>query len=1014
MKMTLKLSFFLAVFHCATFSLSAEEAINGNLLSNCEFQSANGMLPENWHGLSGERAKAYSTKDGILQISNLTGAYANFVSQSVFIDEAKTYYFEAELRSDALSGSAGVVYSIYDGNNRKIVSDHPILRSFHGPQEEWTKFSSIIPIPVGQGAKRLSVGFILYNPARRKGLKDSIQFRRPLLCEYAGQKVLAPIVSKAKAALHLPDSPFPSNFTGEPIGSIYSLERPGVGFLRLNTGIMPKADVDMKVSVPDGVDLELYLSRVGNVRLSKIEPVEKGHYKLSRNIAWVTWGNALLFRACENAPKSFDIVIDVSACGKTVTYKIPVRVFDTKCESRLPLTRRFNSWQAFPVARMDIQNPSNKLACLLADYWKGAGWRHTAFVEIDGAFPARIKAATRYLAEGDERLANLAVDAKGAPINSWCDTDWISRDTAHFVKRLNKIGVGKLLVNTEYAMWDFEPYNEGPVTSGCFCERCRNEFAKFKSFINTPSAFEILAKYKSEWIKFRYHQRAEVVRSAVKAVKTVNPNLRFILCSMPGDPGNDPDWMLKYGIDLNLYSDFVDIYATMNYSQGLDYFRSLEEECRILTKETRMFISNGWGRQNEPRRAGMQLLAAFFAGVDYPFVGQGLYVAQCNQIAAFRNAMNFIANTESRWSNAKVLVDGKTKVTPGFRSENNIYSLERRASDGVRHLMIFNNSENENAFATVSISDNENLKVVVTPLSWKYLELSKANIEKLKRESVAASQEENAAIQGYEKLFKEQSLNGISTSSTPDVFTVKTPIQSVEFDLKNNGIASWKLPLRKVAQMLGRDYFTTDGMFSEPKKGEGIVESSNILKDRAVVTIAYRVANSPYDGLLVRRRYTIMRNTPSIDIAVEVVPDGGYRPFRMRTGANILFSKEMPSPTDVASIYICDGKEYAGTKHIVFARKDAKFPSDKPFFVGRYTKEANEISSSKCSVKSVSDGSIFECTVSSVDEIFGWRARKSASLELIFPDAYDHYDPHAVKTWKANYSFTIKGSPAEE
>jgi hypothetical protein len=495
----------------------------------------------------------------------------------------------------------------------------------------------------------------------------------------------------------------------------------------------------------------------------------------------------------------------------------------------------------------------------------------------------------------------------------------------------------------------------------------------------------------------------------VNAVKSINPKVRFIFCTMPGDPGRDPEWMLKYGIDLSLYNDFVDIYATMNYSQGLDFFRSLEDECRVLKKETRMFISNGWGKENNPERTGLQLLGAFFGGIDYPFVGQGLYISQCDQIAAIRKAMNFIAETENRWGDAKCVLDGKLPLKPGFRSEKSVYSLERRSADGTRHVIVFNNSEREPAFARLSVPGEGDLTLSLRPLSWKYLELTARDRERRRIESEAATAEEAEIAKKYEKLFETREANGIATSATPDLFTVKTPAQSISFGVRNNGRANWYAQGRLLADMIGRDYFTVDGMFTEPKTCSCTIERSEILDDRAEVTLSYRVENAPYDGLVVRRRYSIMRDVPRIDVSLEIVPEGGYRPFRLRTGANLRMAKEMPSPTDVSSIYICGGREYSGLKHVAFVRDGAKFPSQRPFFLGsRFLKETMPLKGSGCMVRDVSSGDTFDCRADAPDQIFGWRERKSASVEFIFADAYDRYDPHGIKTWKSSYSFELK------
>ena len=111
---------------------------------------------------------------------------------------------------------------------------------------------------------------------------------------------------------------------------------------------------------------------------------------------------------------------------------------------------------------------------------------------------------------------------------------------------------------------------------------------------------------------------------------------------------------------------------------------------------------------------------------------------------------------------------------------------------------------------------------------------------------------------------------------------------------------------------------------------------------------------------------------PSKKYADIIVPEGGYRPFRLRTGANMRMAKEMPSPTDVSSIYVCGDREYSGLKHVAFVRDGAKFPSQRPFFLGsRFLKETMPLKGSGCMVCDVSSGDTFDCRADAPDQIFG-------------------------------------------
>lgn len=992
----------------ALFGFGEQDA--GNLFVNPRFISSDGHQPDGWIGFRDAKAiVAYTTEGGVLSIDGTTATYANWIGQQVAVDPTKGYFFEVEMKADALSGPVSIVYSVIDDSKKKIVADRPLVKNFHGPLKDWTRFSAVIAMPTEGTPKYLSVSFIRYNPSRRAGAADKVSFRRPKLEVYTGQTPVALPRIASSSAKAMPGNPFPENFTGRPVGSEYSLEKGGLGFFRFNTALMPRQPVTVEMEAPDGFEAELYLQKRGATALGKVDSPTGRRWEVSADYDWLIWGNGLVFKAPAAAAvgEILDVRLSFACGGKRAVYRLPVRLVEGPGETRLPKTRRFNSWQSFPITRIDVSKPENRLARELSDYWHRAGWRHTPFVEIGKVLPARLTAATRHLAAGEDRLADVGLDANGNPSENWCERDWAERGSEHFAAVLRRTGLAEKLAAADYAMWDFEPYCSGPVTASCFCEKCRAAFAKSNGLAAALSGREIIAKHRSAWVKFRCRQRAEMVRVTVAAVKAVNPRIRFQFCSMPGDPGTEPDWMLKYGIELPLYEDFTDIFTTMNYSGSRSFFGSLEDERKRLRKENRMFVSNGWGHPEPAGRVAMQLVAEFFAGIDYPFLGQGLYVSDGAQLAAIRGAMDFLARTEGEWQDAAYNPD-KLRVEPGFRGDQ-IHTLERLGRDGTRYLTVFNNSDRETGFARVQIPGEDPLTVSVGPRGWRYFRLDAAGAESRRAASRRADEAESAAKEEYARNFAVHSENGMRTEATPDFFTVRTPVQLLKFDLHGNGTAAWwktEGKSRLLADKIGCDFFTTDNMFIEPGTGEATVETSEIAADRVSVTVSYAIAKAPYDGLRVRRVYTVPRDEPEVKVSVEVVPEGGYRMFRLRTGANLHLSALPATPSDPASVYACGGVKDTGLKHIAFVREGARFPGGEPFFVGRYAKAALPLEGNVCRVGDVLDRSGFICAAADPpDEIFGWRDRGTASVEFIFPDAYDHYDPHAVKTWKTEYSF---------
>jgi hypothetical protein len=70
-------------------------------------------------------------------------------------------------------------------------------------------------------------------------------------------------------------------------------------------------------------------------------------------------------------------------------------------------------------------------------------------------------------------------------------------------------------------------------------------------------------------------------------------------------------------------------------------------------------------------------------------------------------------------------------------------------------------------------------------------------------------------------------------------------------------------------------------------------------------------------------------------------------------------------------------------------------------------KKQYPLTNNKVTASPVNGKLSFELTSQNADQIFVWRARNAASLEIIWPDAYPHYDPHLIATWKNAYELKV-------
>ena len=477
-----------------------------------------------------------------------------------------------------------------------------------------------------------------------------------------------------------------------------------------------------------------------------------------------------------------------------------------------------------------------------------------------------------------------------------------------------------------------------------------------------------------------------------------------------------------YGIRSSLYDDFVDYFNTMNYSRNLDFFRSLEREALELKSPKAILVSNGWGRPDPGVHRALQLFTAFFfAGKnDAPGIAQGLFVSDGEQVREFRRYMNLLAKTGPHWQQGK-LVKNSRKVYPGFNAEDNIYVLERKGSNGKSWNLVVNNSTRETAYAKLdclsgSVTDlesgkvlpvrNKKVSVKLAPLSCMVLEFS-PDKKAASADIPDYDKDERNAIEAYRKKTASGSKYGMRFAVTPEKCIVSTPVHSLELNLKNSGEGVWKQGSKEIASLIGRDVFMDKGVLY--LSGKTItIEDVAINKNNIKVRFSYTITEAPYAGLVLRREYTLARNKPEIDAYIEIVPQGGYRPFRLRTVNNFVMPGKRNPNAPVSEVIVGKVKD-KNTCHISFVRSGAKFADGKPYFDGkRGAKKFYPLENDTFSIRSVDGKPEVSITAQKVDQLFVWRERKSGTLELIWPDAYPDKDPHKIATWKTSYKLKLK------
>ena len=694
----------------------------GNLLGNPEFSSKDGLVPDKWHAPRGESFKgAFTSTGGVLRISECAPGYCHSVSQTFKIDGTKSHWLEADLKCDAMSYKANVYYSLLDEAGKPVVNHRPLLFPFYsGPQREWFRVGLPIPAADVDRVRSMSIMFVVYNDSRKPAEDRAFYVRNPSVAEFSGQKHHPLPPTGRRSDGNMPQHPF-NLPTGE---ASYKFEKGGVGCLSLRSGLFPRGvPATLSVEAPKGVDYALSVRLpISGDGTSFPAKSQDGTYALPKSVLWPSAGNALLFNAADSVPDKFNIRITVVAKGETRVTDVPVETVPSPPCGKLPKTRRYRAWSNLPVGLFGDAVQTNAFAKALVEYWRRSGWEDYAMVGITGAFP--------YRQSHSNPLAREGVAMHGTPTGIPCDSDLQAKGAAYYRDRLVKAGLAEKLAKAEAAVWDYEPYVVGPVTSGCFCDDCRRAFAAEKGLSSMPSPEEILKSYQEDWVHFRCRQRAASVKVAVEGLKMLAPNVKFCLCTMPMSPGpgdaafaDDFAYLKRFGIDSPLYEDFTDVYCSMSYSIFLTYFRSLDREMHDLRKPKATLLENGWGVPREARLVGLQLVAAFFAGQERPYIASGMNVANGAQLAEIRRAMQFVAETEGEWENA-VLRREKSPFKVLSGPENRLWTIERLAADGTLFVMAFNCSADTGADLSVEPRGAKPQRAGLPPHSYRLMKFT--------------------------------------------------------------------------------------------------------------------------------------------------------------------------------------------------------------------------------------------------------------------------------------------------
>ena len=1005
--------------------------LHANLLENPQFASKNTHTPDKWLPIQKKvDLKVFNCQDGVLSISEKSSSYGNNISQFIPVDGLKSYYFECEYRCDGLNFIGAITYDFFDSQKKRInKSEYYILKTIK-PQNDWKKI--VYKIGIGNpDVHFIKLNFCNYRS--KEMLDKKIHFRNPVFRAYNGENLKINTKSTTSSAQKKQKNeviePFQRHkFIHKPFGMTYSLERGGAGFFRVETPHFAGKKVSLAVRSVKGVNFELYLYDGLSHTSCKIKPEMRNgefFFDVANNFRWKEWGNALIFAADKTAPDKFDIEMDfIVKNGPVYKYKIPVeQTAEVVYPAKLPEHNFLYSYHTFPLMRVPKDKIKGTLLEKLEKSWINCGWRRFSFNHIFGQIPVL---SFHYKGKAHKIKPGLAPD--GAETHFYCDSSYSSFSPEYYAKLLTANKIADTIRNSSVIFWDYEPYVGGAVTLSCYCEKCLKSFADTYSLKSDISPREILTKYLDKWIRFRCKQRSLSVIKIIKAIKLINPKVKVLFCSAPLPPDSEKEKELEYlkfyGIDIREVDKFVDIHASMNYTPTLDYYKSLEREAKELKSQRMMIFSNSWEEISNmrPKRVGSHLFAAIFMGCNPPFIGQGLFLAPGTLLAQLKTTVNDVASTEKYWYGSEYDFD-KLPWQSLYMADGNFYMLGRKNKSG-KILFLVNNHEFETIYIKLLYNKDQfknfydliaakelipcenGVAVAIPPHSYRMIKCS-INKEPLSSNGVIHSekivQKAASLLNEQQAAYKALSKYNIHCRRVGEKYEVAMPTQKVIFNLNNGAEAEWFIKGKKI-MTVGKDSFIEkDGNGSSISDVPVKLDSCKIFPDRAECTFSYRVANEKYRELRIRKKFTVNKNSDSVTVDVEILPEGGFRNFRYRMN-NILAigsSKKSSSAYHTDITYLHGNINDKNGNTVVFA--DDKLNS---LPLSQYIRKRHRLNSKTITAVSMRSNEKIEINTSDKPDLFFcWRYAGSATIEPVYPAAYPTEDPHLVKNWHTQINF---------
>lgn len=706
----------------AYFRLPAVRQLwSDNMLPNSDFTAVTNGIPDDWYASQDASVIEVLTcsPSNILSLAEDSSSYVPALVTSVSLSGQRQYFLSVDAMAQGISNDAAIYYYWLDWQGNIIGNAH-FLTHLSGTCDWDTYYSVIVPedtvntcgvrVVLAVYGLQLGGGKVFYmNPLLREAYPDDGS---------GGGTTQEDILSNS--CFTGPDSLTNTITSKSP--SLNFIMREGVPAplnLMTRNGVVYSNPLTITLTIPDTVDQELYLYRGADQACIYVAPdssqsasgVKTVTYDLPSGYKWNVMGNSLLLKPASGCPSSFNIGLVMTAADNTelVNITIPAAQTANELTGDIPTGFSLYTWYSYPVRRATQSDFDNRMIGDLYDDWKLAGFKGGAYLpQVSSGWQAMIDytGSVYYYKPGKDVsasvLPNLAATSSGGVFDKlFCPESLIDKASGYFDELGDAYPYQSLL--SDSSIWqvvDFEPYNYGWVTTSCFCQTCRESFAQYASLGYTPGSTTILGSYLTEWCEFRCAQRAGVIEEMVTYSKIVNPQGKFVFCSMPmPTTSEENDFFKYYGIDLRLYDSFVDLHAPMHYEIGLLFYQRLERTLTVLNKPVIPVLA-GYKHTDNPERLMQQTLAAAMLGAEGVYYWRGCMQFDGNAVQVLGKAMKALYECESYITNGQL--NTNVSVTPAQGSEDILYSVSRKYGSDQALILLINDSSSSSASATVA------------------------------------------------------------------------------------------------------------------------------------------------------------------------------------------------------------------------------------------------------------------------------------------------------------------------